>query len=1741
MNFKRKLKYFAASFLMVASAITPLGNGFVRSAYADDDVDPEGAPVRSKTLKDNGDGTYTINLSVTGETSTNSTSNVSKANVILVVDTSSSMNQETGSIYYAVSGTPTDPSKDGNTAPKYYRNNNGTYSQIYYRDGNWCTNDHGTCTQFSGQFYAKTRLWAEKHALTDDNGIIDQLLAQNVANNERKKDIIEVAVVGFGMNGEIKQGFTTSSTDLKNSINGLTTDSGTNWEEALQKADSLADTISVIQPNEKNYVLFLTDGQPSVTATNSTIASNTSGWNAAWDAAKDDARGIVTDGYELYSLFTWGSSSYEHYLTSLVGYAYTGSGSYNDGYGSYGKYYTNADSTETLIAALRQIISDITTNVGYTGVEMTDGITTMTASGIKANTDGDIKGIKYYRSGGAYSTTANDGLGDEWTDAPKAVINSKGEIDWNLNELVLEDDVTYTISFVVWPKQESLDLIANLNNGVVKYEDLTEEERSQIIKSSDKYTLKTNTDYPTLTYKTVTTTTTNGQTETVVSSPQTVRIKNPDPVDLYQEEVELQKLWEDSLDPSQREDNTEVQDIYLQFYKKDFSQTEYQEYDQFHENYDASKGGIKVKKVAGSTTWSSGKIAIAPGLMVSEGRPAFDENSPYGVVVMNSKRYSILNPGHDYKFGEADINNHFELTNYIYHPMLVDGTLMNVAFTRSGNTFTGVESAKEMSVISATNTIKGGVNIQKKIVDKAGNEVSNTDDKFTIIAYLKNPDDNSDYGYDYRVYCSKAHDDCNQELKDSSGNVTGYRSAHIYGSGIIERVISTDDIIRVVNMNTGTLYHVEESDVPVGYSLKDVEYRIAYGGENAKDDKAAKTIDGKDYYAVAGNSASLVTVVNNYISGNLKLTKNVVVQSGNATTVKNKEFIFTVRLYANADKTSELAGSYKIDGSTNTIKSGGTVRLKDGESLTILDLPIGAYYEVVETEAAGFTTTKTGDTGTIAEDITSTAAFTNTYSVSGKVKIEVKKDFNDWRTGDKFVFKLSGDGIADSMTATIDGADKKAEFEVPINSTGTFEYMITEDLQASSVRGGIKQTSGNITASVTATDNGEGGLNFNVAYQGGEGEKLNTIVNRYSATGKIRLGASKILTGRDWQEGELYNFTLMGEDGAEIENKSVSKAQPDVVYSEISYTLEDAGKTFVYTIHESTPLPGGITNSGDVTATVTVDDNHDGTLKTTVVYSGGQGEKYNTIVNTYSAEGEFGFEATKVLEGRNWQSGESYNFVLEDKDGNVVDTQIVDRDHTAVSFKKLKFTQADVGEHKYTITETGTMPSGLSKSEDIDVNLTVTDDKNGNLAFKADYSNNGTITNTYKAKPVEVIKPFTVKKKINDQSNSKKDATFKFELRDDKNVVVQTKEITTKELAGSVDFDSIKFDKAGTYEYALVEIDDGQAGFSYDDTEHKVVIEVTDDYEKAQLVAKVTIDGKEINEVEFENDYRAEATSTKIDFEKILSGIDQNLAKEFEFVLSDKNGIIQVVKIKGSGKAEFNEIKFDKADEYTYTVKEAKGDAKGYVYDESEYIITVRVSDNDAKLETEVSYHKNGEDAEAIIFENSYKPEEVIYGCPECEVPIAVKKVLENRVLKDKEFKFNIYLGNELVATGYNLANGEIVLNNGITFDEAGMYSFVIKEDVADREQDITYDENEYTFVVEVEDDGEGELKVSSDTSSDVVFTNKYNKPGKGYIPPEPPVTNDSVATSVVMLSVSLIGLIGSLVVGKRYLEKEKS
>jgi len=359
----------------------------------------------------------------------------------------------------------------------------------------------------------------------------------------------------------------------------------------------------------------------------------------------------------------------------------------------------------------------------------------MTTSSVKTSVGGAVSGLKYYRSGGNYSTTANNGLGEEWADAPAATINAKGEVDWNLGSTTLENGVTYTVTFVVWPSQEAVDLVADLNNGIVSYDTLTDDQKSQISITGGKYVLKTNTDYPTVTYSTVTTTTdsTTGGTTTVISDPTTVNITNPDPVGLAGAQLNAVKLWEDSLDESQRE---EIDDVVL-YLKVD---------DDYYYTKDGEAIGVTLTE---ESNWTeTDYIYIAPGLLVAEGSAAYDATATQ--VTWNGTTYAVLEEGHEYIFEESDINNHYELTAYTHHPMIM-GTdnagnllIVDVTFTKdaSGN-ITGIESVADLGDnISATNTLKGGINIEKKVIGYDG-EPFDTNDAFTVTVYLTDADGNT--------------------------------------------------------------------------------------------------------------------------------------------------------------------------------------------------------------------------------------------------------------------------------------------------------------------------------------------------------------------------------------------------------------------------------------------------------------------------------------------------------------------------------------------------------------------------------------------------------------------------------------------------------------------------------------------------------------------------------------------------------------------------------------------------------------------------------------------------------------------------------------------------------------------------------------------------------------------------------------------------------------------------------------
>lgn len=120
------------------------------------------------------------------------------------------------------------------------------------------------------------------------------------------------------------------------------------------------------------------------------------------------------------------------------------------------------------------------------------------------------------------------------------------------------------------------------------------------------------------------------------------------------------------------------------------------------------------------------------------------------------------------------------------------------------------------------------------------------------------------------------------------------------------------------------------------------------------------------------------TFTNTYSAGKLNISKTVKGNLGD----QSKYFEFKVTLTGEKGKTY-AASSYAVSGGSNTanptsieIGKETTFLLKHGETISIANLPYGVSYTVTETAADGYTTTKSGDTGSVNAD-NQTAAFEN--------------------------------------------------------------------------------------------------------------------------------------------------------------------------------------------------------------------------------------------------------------------------------------------------------------------------------------------------------------------------------------------------------------------------------------------------------------------------------------------------------------------------------------------------------------------------------------------------------------------------------------------------------------------------------------------------------------------------------------------------------------------------------------------
>ena len=549
----------------------------------------------------------------------------------------------------------------------------------------------------------------------------------------------------------------------------------------------------------------------------------------------------------------------------------------------------------------------------------------------------------------------------------------------------------------------------------------------------------------------------------------------------------------------------------------------------------------------------------------------------------------------------------------------------------------------------------------------------------------------------------------------------------------------------------------------------------------------------------------------------------------------------------------------------------------------------------------------------------------------------------------------------------------------------------------------------------------------------------------------VKLKAKKELTGKELSAGQ-FSFKLLDSDKNELQTKSNDK-DGQIFFDEITY---DKAGTYEYTISEAIPTEKetGVTyDDTKYKVTVTVEEKA-GKLEATVVYENIKAGEVPTFKNTYKAlPGTIQLEAKKDLSGRPLKADE-FSFTLKG-DGGVDQTKKNAKDGK-VLFDAIKYDQA--GTYEYTISEVvpDALETGMTydtKKYEVTVKVVEKDNKlEATVTYKdVTVGEVPTFKNTYKPLPGTI--QLEAKKELSGRPLKADD--FSFTLKGDGGVD-QTKK-NAKD--GKVLFDAIKCDQAGTYEYTISEKIPAakETGVAYDDTKYKVTVTVEEKAGKLEATAVY-----ETGEVPtFKNAYKALPGSIQLEAKKELDGRSLK-ADEFSFNLKGDN-VDQTKKNAADGKILFDQIDYDQAGTYEYTISEMIPADKetGLTYDEVVYKVTVTVVEEAGKLKAKVDY-ESLEAGEIPTFKNMYK---ALPG----SIQLEAKKELDGRSLKADEFSFNLK-GDNVDQTKKNAADGKVTFDE-ITYDQAGTYEYTISEAIPTaKETGITYDDTQYKVSVKVEE-----------------------------------------------------------------------
>ena len=850
------------------------------------------------------------------------------------------------------------------------------------------------------------------------------------------------------------------------------------------------------------------------------------------------------------------------------------------------------------------------------------------------------------------------------------------------------------------------------------------------------------------------------------------------------------------------------------------------------------------------------------------------------------------------------------------------------------------------------------------------------------------------------------------------------------------------------------------------------------------------------------------------------------------------------------------------------------------------------------------------------------AAFENSYTPqafaeSGIIKGKKQLVGRDMLDTDNFNFSLSlvsgpENGVASDMALEHKTNGNVVNFksgEMTFTKPGEYTFNIRENAPAED-GAGITWDRHVATATVTIVDNNGTLALGNVSYD----NTTSTIdadknVRDYAAFTNVYaptevayypgLTVSKVLTGRSMDMG-MFSFTITGKD-ATAENGTVAAtaaeanalladsdksfsntqrrasgiAEDMAKLSDVVFSAENANKTYAFDVAEVIPadrdkVPGVTYDNRTHEVVISVIDKLDGTLTVTTKIDGhpvSDNSRKVLFENTYRAKNatvataDFGL--TKVLEGRDWQDGDSFTFLLEGVNGAPVpmgddgapstEVDVSSDDATdgvaKIDFGSIVYTQA--GQYEYKVTEEHGSAGGMTFSNNVaTLRVTVRDNtEDGKLEASVErVSGDREFVNTYDSSipSDQLVNPHFSKVLKGREWLEGDEFTFMINAKTDGAplpVNANGEEVTSVTVhdateAADFTFGTIPFtydmvrDSARTFVYEVRENASGISGIS--DDPHVATVTVTVADQGNGTMSAVVSNGSNV----FRNIYSSRLDYTAaggLSVTKKMNGRAMS-AEEFGFVVTatgdgDKLGIAgehassaapdgdEALVVSSPAGVTFTQEDVGKV--YSYTITEKGGNLGGVSYDATSYNVEITTDDDASNARLTVTTRVTstsgidntytyvaGSDANAaakVSFENSYTATGET-------APIVGTKSMTNGLMFDNDFNFRLVYGKDTGRVVSTATNIDRQVKFGTLSYDSDILAGLVREGLATRtgntwtipyvayevadglsDKGVTPTASSFSFNVTVEDKGDGTLTCTTDLhNGDLAFRNTY-------------------------------------------------